>query len=89
MYPSQRRDRAGDPQLGRRLVDFVTHLDDSHGGKQRIRLRGSLSSIAAAPEMYSEGGSQTGASRDYGHQDKIVQAAAVAILTPIYEGELR
>ena len=50
------------------------------------RPHGGVSSAAVTPEVHTEGGWQTATTR-HPVEDKIVQAAVAAALTPIYEAE--
>lgn len=72
------------------IQDLITSLDDAIDQMNKTPLsrpHRSVLSAAIATDLYSEGGWQKRPLGIAALGDKIVQAAVVAILTPIYEAE--
>jgi hypothetical protein len=66
---------------------YAENLEENLRGPSPPSPDRSVSSVADASDLHSEGGWQATAARIAAIEDKSVQAAVVMILTPIYEAE--
>jgi hypothetical protein len=82
--PVERRDEAKENADLRSTVRTLSREAVSQAQGRSSRPHGGVSSAAVTPEVHTEGEWQTAAARHRCNEDKIVQAAVAAALTPIY-----